>query len=152
MSIDPRELAMQYLREGRVMSLSTVAGNQPRSNSIYYVASADMLAVYWLSLPSRRHSRAIAGNSKVGGSIAIKIDQPVAGLQFTGEAGIVKDTKEIKAVLERYNEKYTDVQHDLYEKILAGTNKHVVYFMEVQTMELFDEVNFPGGEVIAIGL
>jgi uncharacterized protein YhbP (UPF0306 family) len=151
-TVNPREIAGKYLREGRVMQLATAHGDQPRANSLYYVASDDLKSVYWLSEPERRHSRDIQDNPRVAGAIAIKTDLPVAGLQFEGDASEVLDSEEQQYAIEKYSAKYDGSVEGLYDRMVAGTNKHHLYKIAIRKLELFDEVNFPDSQVISIDL
>ncbi len=130
------------MEEGKVMQLATLRDDQPRANSLYYVASRDLRFVYWLSEATRRHSVDIVKNPLVGGAIVVKADLPVIGVQFSGEASEVTDNDEQKEVLERYNEKYGDTAKELYDRMVAGKNKHHLYKVAIRELELFDEVNF----------
>jgi uncharacterized protein YhbP (UPF0306 family) len=150
--MNPTEIAFRYFNEGRVMQIATLHDGHPRVNSVYYVMSDDNKSVYWMSESRRRHSRDILADNRTGGAIAIKLDSPVAGLQFTGSAFIIKDDEELKEIIAKYNAKYDNVADGLYEKILAETNKHSVYKISITELELFDEVNFPSGDVISVPL
>ena len=138
----PEELATTYLQEGRVMQLATSQDDYPRVNSLYYVASDDGRAVYWLSEATRRHSQTLSCNTHVGVAIVVKEDMPVIGLQLTGEASKIHDHDEQKRILQKYNEKYDNAAAGLYDRMLASTNKHCLYRLAIDQLELFDEVNF----------
>jgi ribonuclease HI len=150
--LDPAEIARQHFAAGKVMQLSTLHEGSPRVNSVYYVASDDNSAVYWMSEPERRHSYAIATDSSAAGAVVVKSDYPVIGLQFTGHASAVSDIEEVKHIATKYGQKYGGLGGDLHERISAGVNKHVLYKMTIDSLEMFDEVNFPGGKVISVDL
>ncbi len=150
--MNPKELAGRYMEEGKVMQLATLHDDQPRANSLYYVASRDLRFVYWLSEATRRHSLDIVKNPLVGGAIVVKADLPVVGIQFSGEASKVIDHDEQKEVLEQYNEKYGDTAKGLYERMVAGKNKHHLYKIAIRELELFDEVNFLDESPVSISL
>lgn len=152
MTKNPYEIARQYMHEGRVMQLATLHDEQPRVNSLYYVANEDLRTIYWLSEATRRHSEDITINRRVGGAIVIKEAMPVVGLQFIGDASEVTDRTEQKDAIERYTRKYGGASEGLYERMIAGTNKHHLYKIAVRELELFDEKNFPGGECVNIPL
>ena len=40
------------------------------------------------------------------------------------------------------NEKYDNAAAGLYDRMLASTNKHCLYRLAIDQLELFDEVNF----------
>jgi uncharacterized protein YhbP (UPF0306 family) len=148
--MNPMEIAFRYFSEGRVMQIATLHNGHPRVNSVYYVTSDDNRSVYWMSESHRRHSKDIIVDNRTGGAIAIKLDPPVAGLQFIGNTSTVTNDEELKEIIAKYNAKYDNVADRLYEKILAGTNKHSVYKINITELELFDEVNFPSGDVIPV--
>lgn len=77
------------------MQLATIHNEYPRVNTVYFVASDDTKAVYWLSEPGRRHSIDCEANPH-GRCQAVKTDHPVCGLQFTGDASRVTAIEEIK--------------------------------------------------------
>lgn len=148
----PREATEKYMDEGRLMQLGTLQGqDQPRVNTVYYVASVDCKNVYWLSEPDRQHSVDLRNNPRVAGAVAIKADLPVIGLQFTGVAGEVSDHAELKTVIDRYNAKYNNSAGLFYDRVLRGKNRHRLYRMNITRLELFDEVHF-GNDPIEITL
>ena len=132
------------------MQIATLHNGAPRVNSVYYVTSDDLSTLYWMSEPSRRHSEDILQDARIGGAIAVKVDWPVGGLQFIGTGSELVDKDESQIVVEKYNAKYDDVAAGLLERIENGTNKHRIYKLSIESMELFDEVNFPGGKVVAV--
>lgn len=151
-SKDPIQIATVHFAAGRAMQLASVHDNRPRVNSVYYVATDDCRSVYWMSEAERRHSRDITRNPQVSGAIAIKQDYPVMGLQFSGSASEVTDLGEIERVAKMYGQKYGGMGADLHERVRSGTNKHHLYKLTINELELFDEVNFPGGKVILVPL
>lgn len=148
--MNPKTVATQYLQQGRVMQIATLHEGTPRVNSVYYVPAADMSAVYWMSEPRRRHSDDVLKDARMAGAIAIKTDWPVAGLQFTGKGSVLQDEAKLQKVIDAYNEKYHDAAKGLLERIQDGTNKHLIYELTIESLELFDGVNFPGGDVVPI--
>jgi len=148
----PEAIAKQYLSESLVMQVATLHDGSPRVNSVYFVSADDMSAVYWMSEPRRRHSEDIGSDPRVAGAIAAKADWPVAGLQFTGSGAVLQDKQELRAVIDRYNDKYHDAAKGLYDRIQAGTNKHLIYKLTIASMELFDEVYFPGGNIVPVSI
>jgi uncharacterized protein YhbP (UPF0306 family) len=148
--MDPKMVAKKYLSEAKAMQIATLHDGRPRVNSVYFVASDDNRTLYWISEPRRRHSQDIAVNTSVGGAIAVKIDQPVAGLQFTGIASEVTDLAEVKESARLYSDKYDGLGGQLYDRLVAGTNKNRLYKVVIDTLELFDDVHFPGDEVVIV--
>ena len=146
----PIDHARALLEVGRTMQLASLRGDAPRVNSVFYVVDADVAAVYWFSEPDRRHSEDIAVNSKVAGAVAVKVDTPVRGVQFLGSAEQVDEMTEIETISERYAQKYKGAGSNFPKLYSAGTNKHVLYKMNLSTLELFDEVRYPGGNVTKV--
>lgn len=136
-----QELLKNYVEQGTVMQLATVANDKPWICTVYYVADEGM-NIYWLSFPSRRHSREIAENAHVAITIPVKFDTPVIGVQAEGSASVVNDLDTILTVMKQYTQKY-DVGHDFYDNFMNGTNQHHLYKFIPKTFVLFDEVNFP---------
>lgn len=139
--MNPKKLAKQYLEDKRVMQLATVSGNQPWISNVYYVAD-DNMCLYWMSLPTRRHSLEIAQNPKVAVAIAVKLDQPVIGIQAEGIAEVVTNKDEVEKISKKYVAKH-GTGHEFYENFLKGTNMHQLYRFTPKSLLLWDEQNFP---------
>lgn len=145
-----QELVHVHFRSAVTMQLATMHGDQPRVNSVYFAVSEDDTVVYWMSEPGRRHSVDCIENPRTAGAIAVKTDHPVIGLQFTGEALEVFDAEEVKRAAAIYSAKYNGYAADFYDRFVDGTNKHHLYKMTLQSLEIFDEVNYPGGQPIMV--
>lgn len=143
-ALTPAEYAHEHLRAGRTMQLATVRQGRPAVCSVYYVPSDDDKAVYWTSIPERRHSQDIVADCHVAGAIAVKTEQPVMGLQFSGTAEVVSDLDEMKRVMDDYSTKYDGQGKDLYDNTVAGTSQHKLYRLTIESLELFDMVHYPG--------
>lgn len=146
----PAEQALALFDAGHTMQLATLQDGQPRVNSVYYVTGTDPTEVYWFSEPGRRHSAAIEKDPHVAGAVAVKVDQPVRGLQFQGVAEIVTDMVEIEKIVSIYADKYNGQAKDFVARYAAGTNAHLLYKMKLTTLELFDELRHPGGAVLVV--
>jgi uncharacterized protein YhbP (UPF0306 family) len=136
------ELIRQGLNQGKVMQLATVSEGQPWICTVHYVPDENM-NVYWLSLPTRRHSQEIAKNNKVAITVPVKFDQPVIGIQIEGAAAEVNNKDEIAKIMKLYIEKY-HIGQKFYDNFVAGNNQHHMYKFTPSNFVLFDEVNFPG--------
>ena len=149
--MQPLDLIRSYLPQGRTMQIATVDGDQPWICTVYFVEDEE-LNLYWLSFPTRRHSREIAKHSKVAVAVPIKFDKPVVGIQAEGAAETVADKEVIAAVMQRYVAKYNSGQQ-FYDNFVAGRNQHVLFKFTPSTYVLFDEVNFPtdGRQEITVG-
>lgn len=140
--MDLKKLITEYLEQARLMQVATSKGDQPWVCTVYFAAD-DMLNIYWISKPNRRHSEELKNNSKVAGAIVLPHTpgDDVRGIQFQGVAYELsgKDAGEgIGVYAKRYN-----MPQERVEKILNGTDGHAVYKIKVDTFVLFDEVNFP---------
>ncbi len=151
--MEPRELAAEYFDEGRVMQLATLHDGAPKVVSVYYVTlNDDIGTVYWMSESRRRHSNDIEQDFRVAGAVAIKLGQPVIGLQFSGYGSAVTDLGELSEVITRYNHVHHNTASGLFDRIQAGTNKHMIYKMAIEKLELFDGIYFPDGNVVDVPL
>lgn len=131
----------KYLQEGRAMQLATARDDRPWICSVYFVTD-DNERIYWLSYPERRHSKELASNNAAAITVAVKIDQPVVGLQAEGRVSEVRAKETVRKIMDRYIQKY-GVGNQFYENFLDGTNKHRMYVFEPESITLFDELNFP---------
>jgi uncharacterized protein YhbP (UPF0306 family) len=139
------DLIKKYLRQARMMQVATIDGDQPWICTVYFVPD-EQQNLYWLSLPTRRHSEEIAKHNMVAVAIAVKFDKnPIIGIQAAGIVEVVKDAEVVKSVIEPYIEKYNRGM-DFYDLFTAGKNEHVMYKFTPSKYELFDEVNFPDGQ------
>lgn len=139
----PASLLKRYLQEAKVMQLATVRSGRPWVCSVYFVAEGKSL--YWLSWPSRRHSRDIASDSQVAVAIAVKTDRPVIGIQAEGKAEQVASKEEVRRVMDKYVAKYNEGKK-FYENFISGKNQHEMYRFTPENIVLFDEVNFEGAQ------
>lgn len=144
MAKDTLELIRGYLQDARMMQIATVEGSQPWICTVYF-APDDALNLYWLSLPSRRHSQDIASGSKVAVAIPVKFDKPVIGIQAEGAAHEVTEPGDIANVMQKYVGRYNSGQ-EFYDNFVAGKNKHKLYKFTPRKFVLFDEVTFPVGQ------
>lgn len=173
-----KDLVVKYLDEARLMQIATcslpereksselgpladsdlptsdeknrrlVSLPQPWCATVYFAVD-NLHNIFWLSRADRRHSREIAINPKVAGTIVLphNYGDKVRGLQFRGLASELTDqaeiTKHIMTIEERYH------RPNLGQQIISGANTHRLYRLRPELFALFDEVNFPGGEARA---
>lgn len=133
-------LLRQYLKDGRLMQLATVLDGQPLVCSVYYVMDKN-LHLYWLSYPTRRHSRAIAQNGMAALTVVVKSDLPVVGIQMEGRASQVMSKTEVIATMTKYVKKY-GVGKQFVANFIAHKNKHCLYKFTPEKIVLFDELHF----------
>lgn len=129
-----------YLQQGSLLQIATVRDNAPWVATVYFVAGDDM-KLYWLSYPTRRHSKDIGDNSLVAGTIVIKQDVPVIGVQLEGEAREVRRASTVAKVMMKYVAKY-GVGKNFYKNFKIRQNKHSLYEFVPRRIVLFDEVNY----------
>jgi uncharacterized protein YhbP (UPF0306 family) len=139
--MDIKKLLLEYLPTRKDMQVATAKGDQPWICTVHYVHD-DNLNIYWLSEPNRRHSQELSINNKAAIAVAVKIDNPVVGIQAEGRVVVVSDKDEVVKVMELYVSKY-DKGHDFYKNFVAGTNRHWMYKFIPSSVALFDEMNFP---------
>ena len=135
---------IEYIKEGfdkqRVMQLATIGENGPWICTVHFVADEEM-NLYWLSLPSRRHSQELAIDPRVAVTVVVKPEIPVVGIQAEGMAEEVQNPEALKIIMEKYVAKY-EIGGDFYKNFIAGINKHKLYRFVPTRFSLFDEVNF----------
>lgn len=139
--MDPLKLIRQYLPQGRTMQIATTSSDQPWICTVYFVED-EGLNLYWLSLPTRRHSQEISQHNKVAVAVPIKFDKPVIGIQAEGTAEVVTHREVIADVMRRYVARYGSGRQ-FYDRFMAGRNQHVLYKFTPTKYVLFDEVTFP---------
>lgn len=142
--MDPKQQIINCLQEGSVMQLASVSGeNQPWVCTVYFVPDEEC-RLYWLSLPTERHSQELEAHSRAAVAVAYKTDQPVIGVQGEGTVSKVEDPEIVKQIMGPYIEKYGSGEQ-FYENFVRQTNKHHMYVFTPERFQLFDEVNFPEG-------
>ena len=89
------KIVREYIEKTFHMSLATVQNNKPWVCELHFAYDKN-LNLYYRSLKSRRHSKEIADNSKVAGSIIDKysLNDPVVGVYFEGTARLLETGKE----------------------------------------------------------
>lgn len=144
--LTPYEHAWACLESGRTMQLGTLHEGAPRVNSVFFVADGREKSVYWLSEPHRRHSQDVMQDDRVAAAVAYRTDSPVVGVQFSGRAQVVSDEATVERVAMTYSQKYDGIGADFHIRFKSGTNKHELYRMTIDSLELFDELHYPAGD------
>lgn len=137
------DLIRKNLKEGFMMMLATLNGDQPWATTVYFAAD-DQLNLYWVSTPERRHSQELASNFKAAAAIPLDANPsaPNVGVQAQGLAGLVVDRLEIERAIKLYAEKFNSGD-EYVENFLAGKDEHRLYKLAPSLLVLFDEKNFP---------
>jgi uncharacterized protein YhbP (UPF0306 family) len=139
-----KEKITDFLKQGLVMQIACASDSQPWVCSVYYVIDKD-LSIYWLSWPSRRHSRELFNNPRAAITVALKHDLPVIGVQGEGRVSVVKSPRVVKQVMRDYVHKY-DSGKLFYERFVQGVNDHQLYKFTPKRFVLLDEVNSPNSD------
>ncbi len=140
--MDRKKLVKEYLESARLMQVATSVADQPWACSVYF-AFDDDFNLYWLSKPTRRHSKEIAQNEKVAGTVVLPHypGDKVRGIQFQGIAKELTG-EEARAGLAVYSDRH-GLRQERIEAILERTDGHTCYRITPTLFVLFDEVNFP---------
>jgi uncharacterized protein YhbP (UPF0306 family) len=81
-----KELIIEVLEKGYLMSLATVDGGGVWVSDVIYIFDND-LNIYWMSDPEARHSQAVLQNKKIAGTVTISVQgEDNLGIQFEGTA------------------------------------------------------------------
>lgn len=122
------------------MQVADIGQKGPWIATVYFVED-DHQNLYWLSLPTRRHSQELAVNNRAAIAITVQGEQPVIGIQAEGVVSVVENGPVIQTIMEKYVAKYS-AGHDFYNNFIAGKNQHRLYKFTPENFVLFDELNF----------
>lgn len=141
--MNPQKVIKQHLDGQHVMQLATVHNAMPWCASLYYILGDDG-ALYWASIPSRRHSIEILNNPCVAAAIVAKseVDERVAGIQIEGTAKRISLADEIRPIAIKYAERFRRTPQWI-EDFTSGKTEHCLYKLTPKKYVLFDENTFP---------
>ncbi len=139
--MDIAQHVKKFLNETKIMQLATVVDGKPWICTLHFVADKDG-NIYWLSLPTRRHSQEIAHNPNVAAAIAVKTDMPIIGIQTEGIAEMVTDIETITAVMDIYVQQH-GTGKTFVDRVVQGIDNHKMYKLTPTRVQLLDELNFP---------
>ena len=71
--------------------------------------------------------------------------EPGIGIQIAGAAEQLKSLGDHRQVVEQYAERFKR-DADWTEEFISGQTDHKLYKLTPASIDLFDEVNFPGGQ------
>lgn len=133
----------ETLKDGLILTLSTVSADQPWAATLYYVAD-DNMNIYWLSKINTRHSQELAANPKTTAAIPLDADpsMPNVGLQVQGIAGYLGDPAEIESAIRLYANKFGNSE-EFVQSILSGQDEHKIYKLQPKYIVLLDEKTYP---------
>jgi len=135
---DEADRAWQLLAGVRVMQLATHRGDDIWAASVYFVADPASRTICWLSEPQRRHSQMLDAVPRAAFAVAIETDIPVVGVQGTGSVQVIQDQAIVQRVMKHYEQKYAQGA-DFAARFEQGVNKHQLYALSVDELQLFDE-------------
>lgn len=137
-----RKLIAEYLKEAKLMQLSTSIDNQPWVCSVWYAVDED-LNIYWFSSTTRRHSQELLKNQKVAAAVVLSQNptDPPRGLQLQGIAQPLTDQKDIDKAISVYQGRVF-TKEAIDELIQNKEKPHMFYKIKPTKFILFDAVNF----------
>lgn len=131
------QIVRTYIDKTFHMSLGTASNNIPWVSEVHFAYDND-LNIYFVSLPSKRHSQEIAVNPTVAGSIVDKygLDDHVVGVYFDGVATHLSagPDMDIAAACLKYRLDMDDVS-----KEAARPDGHQIYMIRVKNWHVFGE-------------
>jgi len=136
--------ANAILKKNHLFTLSTIKGNQPYSNTGYYVVDTHFNLYFWTSNDAV-HSKNIAQNKRVAVNI-YDSHQPwgslLQGVQAVGIASIVNNTELIKAgfmYIKQFPKvvKFVKSPSDFHSKLFESK----LYKIELSKLKILDEKN-----------
>jgi uncharacterized protein YhbP (UPF0306 family) len=141
--MEVKDLITDYISVHYMMQLATVNDNQPWCSTVYYV-SDDKLNLYWLSLPTRRHSQEREINDTVASAIPINFvnGEKVVGIQIEGSAKKLESNDSKRSIIEEYAKQFNRTTQWVNDFCNNKTD-HRLYKLTPRLIVLFDEVNFP---------
>ena len=128
MSDSPEQNALAYLRDHNVLNLATSGPEGIWSAAVFYANEG--FALYFLSAATSRHSRNIAGNPDVAGTVHEDYrDWPkIKGIQFEGAAAQL-DGEEKEHAVRQYGKKFPDISEPgTAPKEIAAALVHVAWY------------------------
>ncbi len=129
-----KEQIIEVLEQGYVLSLGTLDTQGVWVADVIYTHDEE-LNIYWMSYESARHSKAIATNNKVAGTITVREKEDDLGLQIEGNAQLIKGNQELaKRFQEKRNRPLTQ-----NEEILNGRKW---YCLKPTLIQLLDKKKY----------
>ena len=138
-----KKLIEHYLKEARLMQLSTSVDDQPWVCSVWFAADED-LNIYWFSSTTRRHSKEVMQNNKVAAAIVLSQapQDSARGLQLQGTAELLTEQKDIDKAISVYAGRIF-TKEQIEEFGVLKDKPHRFYRIKPTQFVLFDTVNFP---------
>lgn len=134
-----------YLQTQKLMALSTV-GDEPWPAIVYYISDEE-LNLYFISHPDDIHSRNIAENNVVTGTIYDSSQnnaETKIGIQLRGQAEVVNTFDKVKWMVKLWNNiiaKENGFRPDPKDLLSAGKSR--VYRVTPEKIKFYNEALFP---------
>ncbi len=91
----------EFIKEHHVLTITTVADNQPYTANCFFVYNEDNVSFIFTSDPKTRHGSEMLANNKVAANIVLetKAVGKIQGLQITGTVEALSGSSDKKAKL-----------------------------------------------------
>ncbi|WP_238019282.1 pyridoxamine 5'-phosphate oxidase family protein [Dactylosporangium sp. AC04546] len=144
---DVRELLIAYVREAKVMQLSTLdEDGAPYVNNLWFASAFGPDRLYFISRPTRVHSENIRARPRVAGAVLsielVDPSHPVRGVTFAGTAAELPTMGIDEAVAVYAGRWPTTARAIDPERLASGAAHHRVYEVTVTSWTLYDEEHF----------
>lgn len=140
--MDNKEKLIEYLKTEKMMSVAT-EGEGLCVCGVYYALDESSMSLYFLSNPSRIHSKNIGKNGKVACAIydsSQKVTDKKKGVQMQGEGSLVTEEVEMKKALDLWNKAIPGFETILnFENISTNTVESKVYKIIPEKIKFFNE-------------
>ena len=139
MITDIEKVIREYLPGVIHMSLATSMNNRPWVSEVHYVFDQD-LNFYFRSTADRRHSKEIAANPQVAGTIVSQhsLGQKPRGVYFEGQTEMLTNVGADHVAYTLYCERFGTTD-SILEEARTETG-HKFYKITVQTFFIFDSI------------
>ena len=138
------DLIREYLPTKNIMQLATCVDSKPWVCNLHYLSDT-YGNIYWMGLPTRRHSLEIEKNPNVSAVILVheneSSDDYIVGITVEGKAEVVPRAQYAR-IMPDFIGKHGSKQ-EFAQSVLDGTNPHVFYKITPSKFVLFDTKNFP---------
>jgi len=139
--MDLKQRIKNTFEKVKVMQLATVRNGQPWCCNVH-VYIDDELSIYWVSAPTRRHSKELADDPRVAAAAAVKQDKPVLGLQVEGTAKAVEDAVIAKRIMRLYGKRHGS-EPAWVDDVAAGRATVKLYCLKPTKVAIFDPAASP---------
>lgn len=138
MKTEVERLIRDYLPNIIHMSLATCVGDKPWVCEVHFAYDGE-LNLYFISLPTRRHSEEIAKNPNVAGNIVTQhvLAEPPQGVYFEGKAELLADADQNGVAYKKYVERFED-RKGFLDTELSKEAGHRLYKITVSDFYVFD--------------